>query len=217
MVTQLTANGGCATWSNLTTPGDYTVTEADANETNWHHSTGGTSMIMLASGGSETRMFGNYCLSPSGGLTLGFWSNKNGNKLLGTLMVDAGNTPDPFTAAHPGDWRAAFRTIAVAHRRQLLEHPWLVGEISSRPAIGPNTLRVADRILGVALTMGLDATAAGSVVSTLLRYVRGAAADELAELDAERRTGMSQGQWRARSRRTSSISSTPADTRRSRR
>ena len=39
-------------------------------------------MIMLASGGNETRTFGNYCLSPSGGLTLGFWSNKNGNKLL---------------------------------------------------------------------------------------------------------------------------------------
>ncbi len=82
LVTQLTANGGCATWSNLTTPGDYVVTEANANETNWFHSTGGTSMIMLASGGSETRTFGNYCTSPSGGLTLGFWSNKNGNKLL---------------------------------------------------------------------------------------------------------------------------------------
>jgi hypothetical protein len=82
MVTQLTANGGCATWSHLTTPGDYVVTEADANESNWHHSTGGTSMIMLASGGTETRKFGNYCTSPSGGLTLGFWSNKNGNKLL---------------------------------------------------------------------------------------------------------------------------------------
>ena len=82
LVTQLTANGGCATWSNLTTPGDYVVTEADANESNWHHSMGGTSMIMLASGGTETHSFGNYCLSPSGGLTLGFWSNKNGNKLL---------------------------------------------------------------------------------------------------------------------------------------
>jgi hypothetical protein len=39
-------------------------------------------MIMLASGGSETRKFGNYCTSPSGGLTMGFWSNKNGNKVL---------------------------------------------------------------------------------------------------------------------------------------
>ena len=92
MVTQLTANGGCATWSHLTTPGDYVVTEADANETNWHHSTGGTSMIMLASGGTETRSFGNYCTSPSGGLTLGFWSNKNGNKLLTGSATGTGTT-----------------------------------------------------------------------------------------------------------------------------
>jgi len=39
-------------------------------------------MIMLASGGDETRKFGNYCEVPSGGLTLGFWSNKNGQKIL---------------------------------------------------------------------------------------------------------------------------------------
>lgn len=81
--TQLTANGGCVTWRNLTTPGDYVVTEADANESNWFHSTSATSLIVFPpAGGTETRMFGNYCTSPSGGLTLGFWSNKNGNKLL---------------------------------------------------------------------------------------------------------------------------------------
>jgi hypothetical protein len=44
--------------------------------------------------------------------------------------------------------------------------------------------------------MGLDPTTAGSVVATLLRFVRGAAADELAELDATRRTGMTQEEWR---------------------
>src|SRR5947207_13022406 len=81
--TQLTANGGCATWSNLTTPGDYVVTEANANESNWFHSTDATSLIVFpAEGGTETRTFGNYCTAPSGGLTLGFWSNKNGNKIL---------------------------------------------------------------------------------------------------------------------------------------
>jgi hypothetical protein len=81
--TQLTDAGGCVSWSNLTTPGDYVVTEANANESNWFHSTSATSLIVFPpSGGSETRTFGNYCTSPSGGLTLGFWSNKNGNKLL---------------------------------------------------------------------------------------------------------------------------------------
>jgi hypothetical protein len=95
LVTQLTANGGCATWSNLTTPGDYIVTEANANETNWHHSGGGTSMIMLASGGAETRTFGNYCTAPGGGLTMGFWSNKNGNKII------TGNTSGNGTTLLP--------------------------------------------------------------------------------------------------------------------
>jgi hypothetical protein len=93
--TQLTGSAGCLSWTNLTTPGDYVVTEANANESNWFHSTGGTSMIMLASGGTETRTFGNYCTSPSGGLTLGFWSNKNGNKII------TGNTSGNGTTLLP--------------------------------------------------------------------------------------------------------------------
>jgi AcrR family transcriptional regulator len=120
---------------------------------------------------------------------------RNKEELL-TLMVDAVNAGDPFGSAHRGDWRSTFTSLARTHRRQLLAHPWLVAEIASRPAIGPNTLRAADKGLSVALGMGLDATTAGSVVATLLRYVRGAVADELAELDAERRTGMTQDEWR---------------------
>lgn len=113
-----------------------------------------------------------------------------------TLMVDAVNAPDPFRSAPRGDWRAMFTSLAREHREQLREHPWLASEIASRPAIGPNTLRAADEILAVAAGMGLDGTTARSVVGTLLRYVRGAVADELAELDAERRTGLTQDQWR---------------------
>jgi hypothetical protein len=79
----------------LTTPGDYIVTEANASESNWFHSTAATSLIVFPQGGGTgTRTFGNYCTSPSGGLTLGFWSNKNGNKILtgnangtGTLLL----------------------------------------------------------------------------------------------------------------------------------
>src|SRR6185436_19309285 len=113
-----------------------------------------------------------------------------------TLMVDAVNAPDPFRNAPSGDWRAMFTTLAREHRQQLLDHPWLAGEIASRPAIGPNTLRAADEILRIASQMGLDGTTARSVVGTLLRYVRGAVSDELAELDAQRRTGLTQEAWR---------------------
>ena len=97
--TQLTTADGCVSWTNLTVPGDYTVTEANANETNWFHSpdpmpppliVNGTSTIVFpAAGGNERRTFGNYCTAPSGGLTLGFWSNKNGNRIL--TGASAGN------------------------------------------------------------------------------------------------------------------------------
>jgi hypothetical protein len=36
----------------------------------------------VVSGGSATISFGNVCLGPGGGLTLGFWSNKNGQALI---------------------------------------------------------------------------------------------------------------------------------------
>lgn len=113
-----------------------------------------------------------------------------------TLMVDAVNAGDPLVAEPTTDWRTAFSVIAREHRRQMLTHPWLASEIASRPAIGPNTLRLADQVLGIAMGMGVDAETAGGIVATLLRYTRGATSDELAERDAQRRTGMTQEEWR---------------------
>ena len=136
MVTQLTANGGCATWSHLTTPGDYVVTEADANESNWHHSTGGTSMIMLASGGTETRKFGNYCTSPSGGLTLGFWSNKNGNKLLTGNANGTGTTllPAVVTLLNSCQLVNANGTIHTFTNSYSAFRTWLLGATATNMA-----------------------------------------------------------------------------------
>ncbi len=134
--TQLTANGGCLTWSNLTTPGDYVVTEANANETNWYHSTADTSMIMLASGGSETRKFGNYCTSPSGGLTLGFWSNKNGNKLLTGNTAGTGTTllPAVVTLLNSCQMRNADGTVHTFTNVYSAFKSWLLGATATNMA-----------------------------------------------------------------------------------
>jgi hypothetical protein len=43
--------------------------------------------------------FGNYCTVPSGGLTLGFWSNKNGNKILTGNSAGTGSTLLPGVVA----------------------------------------------------------------------------------------------------------------------
>ena len=82
VATQLT-NAGCVTWSTLD-PGfnPYSVTEGTPNEPNWFHSTTVTLPVNVVVGQTQTVDFGNYCKVPSGGLTLGFWSNKNGQALI---------------------------------------------------------------------------------------------------------------------------------------
>jgi uncharacterized protein (DUF2141 family) len=78
--TGTTGTGGCTTFSNLG-PGTYIVTEGSGDGT-WTVSTNVSEITIDHCGQTSNVAFGNYCTSPSGGLTLGFWSNKNGNKLI---------------------------------------------------------------------------------------------------------------------------------------
>jgi hypothetical protein len=63
-------------------PDDYTVTESDPVETNWFHTTTNPVNFSLGLGQVKTVGFGNLCVGKGGGLTLGFWSNKNGAKVI---------------------------------------------------------------------------------------------------------------------------------------
>jgi hypothetical protein len=64
-------------------PDDYTVTEFAPLETNWMSTTANPVYVTLADGDDRTVEFGNLCIGQGGGLTLGFWSNKNGQALIG--------------------------------------------------------------------------------------------------------------------------------------
>ena len=82
VATQLTS-AGCVTWTTLDPSfNPYTVTEGTPNEPNWFHSTPVSQAVNVAPGSPQHVDFGNYCKVPSGGLTLGFWSNKNGQALI---------------------------------------------------------------------------------------------------------------------------------------
>jgi hypothetical protein len=98
--TQLTSGSGTALWVDL--PEDtYTVTEGEPDQTNWYNTepSGGTHLdddtvltpvsASAAVAANETAhvQFGNFCIAPSGGHTLGFWSNKNGQ----ARMADDGS------------------------------------------------------------------------------------------------------------------------------
>jgi len=94
-------------------PGTYIVTEFAPLETNWMATTLNPVTVSLEPGDCQTVEFGNLCLGPGGGLTLGFWSNKNGQSLFGAddlaLMVSLNLRNASGSAFDPTGY-AQFRT-----------------------------------------------------------------------------------------------------------
>ncbi|MCW3095726.1 MAG: hypothetical protein JWL77_1344 [Chthonomonadaceae bacterium] len=81
--------------------GTYTITESTPNETNWVHTystftdatvgnpangvpTLATSVTVKVTSSGATVLFGNFCTDGGGGLTLGYWSNTNGQNSMTT-------------------------------------------------------------------------------------------------------------------------------------
>jgi hypothetical protein len=94
-------------------PDTYSVSEYAPIETNWVSTTPNPVLVTLLPGDSQTVVFGNLCLGAGGGLTLGFWSNRNGQALFGAgdlaLMVSLNLRNANGTNFDPGNY-AAFRT-----------------------------------------------------------------------------------------------------------
>jgi len=97
----------------LVDPDVYTVTEFAPVETNWMSTTLTPVTVTIGDGESATVEFGNLCLGSGGGLTLGFWSNKNGQALFGAddlaLLVSLNLRKADGTAFDP-DKYATLRT-----------------------------------------------------------------------------------------------------------
>ncbi|GAA3258715.1 TetR/AcrR family transcriptional regulator C-terminal domain-containing protein [Nonomuraea helvata] len=111
------------------------------------------------------------------------------------LMIDTvqGETDPPPLSR---DWRTDLTSVAGHVRATLLRHPWLGPELAGRPALGANSLRQHDVALTAATALTSDITLASKVVDTVLAYVFGAVARELAEDQARRRSGLTEDQWR---------------------
>jgi hypothetical protein len=133
---QTTGSDGTTTWDPLVPDNDYFVTEGTPVQGNWVHST--TIYIghdgspqnpagpLTVTGGQTTMVaFGNYCTIPSYGLTLGFWSNKNGQALVGStdlamlvalnLRSANGNNFDPGNYSALKSWLLSATATNMAY------------------------------------------------------------------------------------------------------
>ncbi|GAA4075585.1 TetR/AcrR family transcriptional regulator C-terminal domain-containing protein [Streptomyces hundungensis] len=93
-----------------------------------------------------------------------------------------------------GDWRAALRTLAHRTRQAALGHVWLADLLGGRPTLGPNGLAVTEARL--AALHGLsDIDTVLRAAETVSAYCTGAIRREVANLRAERTTGLSKLEW----------------------
>ena len=69
--------------STVVLPDTYHVSEYMPVEPNWIATSASPVDITVAAGETKNVTFTNVCLGAGGGLTLGFWSNKNGQALVG--------------------------------------------------------------------------------------------------------------------------------------
>ncbi|KUL46044.1 TetR family transcriptional regulator [Streptomyces sp. NRRL F-4489] len=130
--------------------------------------------------------------------TTSLYRHITGKDELIELMVDAvyGEQAPAEAPGSGGDWRTEMAGIAHGFRAALLRHPWLAQQASRRPALGPHVIERSDRALAAAGRATEDATTAAMMVSAVMTYVLGSATTELAELEAQRSTGMTEDEWR---------------------
>ncbi|MFE4452219.1 TetR/AcrR family transcriptional regulator [Streptomyces sp. NPDC056796] len=109
------------------------------------------------------------------------------------LMVDEVQA-EIVPEVQPDTWREALHTLAHRTRQASLRHPWLADLLGGRPALGPNGLAVSEATLA-ALDGITDIDTALRAVETVSSYFTGAIRREIANLRAERATGMSKRDW----------------------
>ena len=112
------------------------------------------------------------------------------------LMVDRamGETRLP---ARSGVWRPDLRAIAHHLRDVVKRHPWLTAIPVFRPALGPNSLALTEATLEALDGHGLDADGMMAIAAVLTTFARGYAAEEIAEQQAEARSGLGREDWMA--------------------
>ncbi|GAQ60748.1 TetR/AcrR family transcriptional regulator [Streptomyces scabiei] len=120
----------------------------------------------------------------------GFISTK---EELFDLMVDEVQA-EILPEVRPGDWREALSVLAHRTRETALRHEWLADLLGGRPALGPNGLAVTETTLAT-LDGHTDIDTVMRAVETVSAYVTGAIRREIANLRAERASGLSKHDW----------------------
>lgn len=108
------------------------------------------------------------------------------DRVLGEVLVDQ----------LPHDWRQALRAIAQHTRAAARRHPWIIGALGQRPAIGPNGMRHREQSVAAIADLDVDLFRKGALLEAVDAYTIGHVTMELAEHETQRRERLSGPPWR---------------------
>ncbi|MEV6298243.1 TetR/AcrR family transcriptional regulator [Actinoplanes sp. NPDC051861] len=92
----------------------------------------------------------------------------------------------------PGDtsWRIGASVLANGIRVALLRHPWVIGLLGTRPTIGPNAMRMGNRIVELFTAAGFTGMEVSHATALLQSHAIGAATTEAAVTASIQRSGL---------------------------
>jgi AcrR family transcriptional regulator len=124
----------------------------------------------------------------SSGATSLYWYVANKDELF-ELAID--EVMGEVYVPEPGDtsWRMAASVLATSMRSMLQRHPWVTGLFGVRANIGPNSMRIADRIVAVLSNAGFAEMEIAHASSLLMSHAIGSAMTGSAVAKTTQRAG----------------------------
>ncbi|MDF5753935.1 TetR/AcrR family transcriptional regulator [Spongiactinospora sp. TRM90649] len=130
------------------------------------------------------------------GATSIYWYVANKTELLDLALDEVfGEIAVPESASL--DWREATSVFAHSLRRALMRHAWATQLLGGRPNLGPNALRVAERMSVIFHDAGFRRLDVDFGVTTVIAYVMGLTSADSAWRDGVAGSGMTQEEWTA--------------------
>lgn len=124
-----------------------------------------------------------------------YWYVESKDDVL-DLMIDAVYAEIEFPPQPSIDWRADCSNLAKHVRMVMRRHPWLAALSSNRPLLGPNALKLHEYLLATLSLLGLNPHITLGFAEIVGLYLRAFVLQELGEVEAQRRSGLSENEWR---------------------
>ncbi|MCA2214381.1 TetR/AcrR family transcriptional regulator [Jidongwangia harbinensis] len=103
------------------------------------------------------------------------------DQVMGEVYV-----PDPDDTG----WRIGASVFTSGLRAMLLRHPWVIGLLGVRPAMGPNAMRNGDRMVALLSAAGFSGLELAHASSLLMAYAIGSASTVAALTSTSREAGV---------------------------